>query len=524
MQAERTGTPRDPLTTPAVATTPAPSFLIADVTTLTDVPASQLRSWEQAGLLHPRRSAGSIRVYGSEDVARVRLIKRSLVNPGRRGSLRRLAAQLTSGGLRPEPQDYAGLEAAQTPSREAPAVGGRVPWQSVVESLADLVAVCDEQGTLLYLNPALQAALLPSAADPRPWPEIPMAAGAGGIASNLFASGDLSMHWTARTGVSQQDIPVTLVHPDGTEHQTLWNITPLRDAQGTLRGAVAIGRDITTERALAQTREDWLAAAVHDLRNSVTTILGTLQLARRSAAAWTQEVAPASAPSRRAAGQAAPASADMTPVARLTRHLEVAETGTRDLVTYMETLLDASAAAAGGLLRQLEPAGVDLGALTRLAVGHAQTRTTRHRVLLELPPEPLVVTGDAARLRQMLDNLLVNAVKYAPDGGPISVRLEVVAALPAPPLATPLAAAPRDPPVWALLRVADAGLGIPAADVPHVFERYRRAAGAARLVPGTGLGLYTCRAIVAAHGGHIWVERTAVMAEPAGPRTGAGEQ
>jgi len=53
-------------------------FLIADVAALTGVPPPQLRSWEQAGLIHPRRSPNAVRLYGIEDVARVRLIKRTL--------------------------------------------------------------------------------------------------------------------------------------------------------------------------------------------------------------------------------------------------------------------------------------------------------------------------------------------------------------------------------------------------------------------------------------------------------------
>jgi signal transduction histidine kinase len=114
----------------------------------------------------------------------------------------------------------------------------------------------------------------------------------------------------------------------------------------------------------------------------------------------------------------------------------------------------------------------------------------------------------------VLDNLLTNAVKYAPEGGAIAVRLAEVAAWP-----DGLAHAPPQPaggPPWALLRVEDAGLGIPAAAVPHVFERYRRAAGPAEQVRGQGLGLYLCRAVVEAHGGRIWVERTAT-AEDGGP-------
>jgi signal transduction histidine kinase len=190
----------------------------------------------------------------------------------------------------------------------------------------------------------------------------------------------------------------------------------------------------------------------------------------------------------------------------------VAEIGTHELIRSMETLLDASAAAAGELVQRLDPDAVDLGEVAQRAVDHVRALTTRHAVTLARPGEPLVVTGDAARLRQVLDNLLANAVKYMPDGGPIDVHLEVGTAS----LAAPALRGSGDGTSWVQLRVADAGLGIPAADLPHIFDRYRRAAGAARLVRGTGLGLYACRAIVAAHGGHIWVERTAVATESGG--------
>src|SRR5205085_9611752 len=156
----------------------------------------------------------------------------------------------------------------------------------------------------------------------------------------------------------------------------------------------------------------------------------------------------------------------------------------------------------------------------RQAVDHARTLSRHHVITLVGPPRPPLVVGDRVRLRQVVDNLLANAVKYAPDGGPIVVRLTVVATLPVGDgggitggAAAPAPQGRSDPPSWVLRRVADTGLGIPPADVPHVFERYWRAGGATRLIRGTGLGLYTCRAIVAAHGGHVWVERTAVAAE-----------
>src|SRR5665213_2504755 len=131
-------------------------LLIADVAALTGVPPPQLRSWEQAGLIHPRRSPNAIRLYGAEDVARVRLVKRSLINPGRRGSLRRLVKALATGALAPGPEDYEGLVPAAT--GPAPLAAAQY-WSAVVGALADLVVVCDIEGNMTYANEALRTLL-----------------------------------------------------------------------------------------------------------------------------------------------------------------------------------------------------------------------------------------------------------------------------------------------------------------------------------------------------------------------------
>jgi signal transduction histidine kinase len=88
---------------------------------------------------------------------------------------------------------------------------------------------------------------------------------------------------------------------------------------------------------------------------------------------------------------------------------------------------------------------------------------------------------------QLLDNLLENAAKYSPSGGEVRVRLW------------------RDG-AWARLTVADPGIGIPAADLPHVFDRFHRGSNVDdRHFAGMGLGLFICRSIVEQHGGSIWV-------------------
>jgi signal transduction histidine kinase len=99
-----------------------------------------------------------------------------------------------------------------------------------------------------------------------------------------------------------------------------------------------------------------------------------------------------------------------------------------------------------------------------------------------------VLRGDRERLGRVLRNLIENGVKFSPKDTPVRVTLD------------------RDV-RWAMIVVKDQGVGIPAEDLPRVFERFFRAATAAE-VKGTGLGLAGARAIVDRHGGEITIEST----------------
>jgi PAS domain S-box-containing protein len=106
----------------------------------------------------------------------------------------------------------------------------------------------------------------------------------------------------------------------------------------------------------------------------------------------------------------------------------------------------------------------------------------------DLDPRLPIVVGDRDRLIQVVSNLVNNAVKYSPDGGTVTLST-------------------RSEGGYALVSVADTGLGIPPDEIGHVFERFRRVrSGAAQSIPGTGLGLTIVKQIVEMHGGKIWVE------------------
>jgi signal transduction histidine kinase len=131
---------------------------------------------------------------------------------------------------------------------------------------------------------------------------------------------------------------------------------------------------------------------------------------------------------------------------------------------------------------------VDIGLLVEEAVASASAGQDAIEVVARVTPPLPVVRGDADRLRQVLANLIDNAVKYSPDGE----RVEV--------LATVANGNVR-------VDVSDHGSGIPIAQQRQIFEKFHRVHGP-NAKPGTGLGLYIARSIVEAHGGSIGVEST----------------
>jgi signal transduction histidine kinase len=158
------------------------------------------------------------------------------------------------------------------------------------------------------------------------------------------------------------------------------------------------------------------------------------------------------------------------------------------LVGLTDELLDAARLQAGRLELSCEP--TDLVALCRRVVVRFQRTASRHTLSFETPLQHLVAQVDPERIEQVLDNLLSNALKYNPEGGPIQVMLRE-----------------SNEGQMAKLSVADRGIGIPAQQQARIFGRFERADnGRAYGIGGTGLGLYLSRALVEQHGGRIWFE------------------
>ncbi len=220
-------------------------------------------------------------------------------------------------------------------------------------------------------------------------------------------------------------------------------------------------------QAALRTRDDLIATVSHDLKNPLTVMRGLAQLIERRAA--------------RDAGEGA------AWIAERARQITDAAEQMRRLI---DELTDIARLKAGSPL-ELRLAPTDLVRLVRARIDAFQQQTDGHQLQFEAAVPELTGEWDADRLTRVIDNLLSNAIKYSPAGGLIRV---VVARQ---------AVGER---TMAVLSVADQGIGIPADELPRIFERFHRGRNVVGRFEGSGVGLSGARQIVAQHGGTFSVE------------------
>ena len=213
-------------------------------------------------------------------------------------------------------------------------------------------------------------------------------------------------------------------------------------------------------KAEIRSRDEFLRVAAHEFKTPITAISGYTQLLL---------------------GRAAHA---LEP--RDKRAIAVINEQCVRLTSLVENLLDLSRLETERFSINRKP--LSLTSLTSRLVDETSTIVNRHTITMEnLAPE-LCVAGDEQRLTQVLENLIGNAIKYSPEGGPITVTLMAVEG-------------------EARLSVSDRGIGIPRNALPHLFDRFFRADNVDRhgVLPGFGVGLYVVKEIVELHGGKITV-------------------
>jgi len=344
---------------------------------------------------------------------------------------------------------------------------------AILESMAEGVAVVGSDERVVYSNAAF-AQILGSGTT---------AAGTNIAGSNGVQGGDGSLgrpvgpgprlvelvRQTELLGVVKQALTseerVESEVTVGTVRVRTFAVTaaPVRASEegGTAIGAVLVLHDISELRRLERVRQDFVANVSHEFKTPLTAIRGFAETLLGGA---------------------------LDDVDHRVRFVEIIQDHAERLTRLTDDLLKLSTIEAGKM--ELELLTVNPLELLKMCADTASfaAKKKQQTIKIECPSNLPAVRGDSGRLRDVLQNLLDNAVQYTPAGGHI------------------VASAARDG-GEIIFTVADNGIGIPQAEQERIFERfYRVDEGRSREVGGTGLGLSIARHIAEAHGGRVWVE------------------
>jgi PAS domain S-box-containing protein len=327
---------------------------------------------------------------------------------------------------------------------------------AIIEHSADGVMILDPDLRILVFNRALSQMT--------GWPaEQALGKPCYQVLALENASGPNLCGADARQAVFEDGKPLVvegeLVRPGGSRIAVSITYSPLYDDEGHLSHVIANVVDITRFREAEEMKSTFISVISHELKTPVSLIKGYASTLAREDAHWDQET--------------------------LREGLQVINEESDRLNALIDNLLDASRIQAGGF--KLERTDFNLPRLAERVVENFRLQSDKHHFVVDFPPDFPTLFGDKERVRQVLNNLISNAIKYSPAGGEIRVggwfdRRE------------------------ATIYVADQGIGIPLSEQGKLFQRfYRVDSGLRRNTQGAGLGLYLCRSIVEAHGGRIWL-------------------
>lgn len=331
----------------------------------------------------------------------------------------------------------------------------------LIEAMSEGVVVIDEAGTITMMNQA--AAIITG------WTTMsatglnyrtPLRLSLISDSGELQATDPVSQAMAEKQAVASSDIEIT--QQNGGKLLLSVTATALPDG-----GAIVVMRDITKQKELERQKDEFISTASHEMRTPVAAVEGYISLAMNPKVATIDDRAKAL--------------------------LEKAHDSTGHLGTLFRDLLTITRMEDG--LKQLPREAVNLTLLTKSVVSDMQFAAASKQLSLQLAgaglpgntalDRPVYVMANPERLREVIMNLIENAIKYTPSGSVVVTA--------------------GGDGKTAGFSVTDTGPGISAEDQPHLFQKFYRVAKTSGHTSGTGLGLYLCRTVIESFGGHVSV-------------------
>ena len=344
-------------------------------------------------------------------------------------------------------------------------------WQAIFDNVEESIVITDKDGKVLQANPATEiiSGLDLTGVIGHDFSKVfPLKNSQGVPLTDDFSPGKTVL--TTKEPIEYLEAKVE--NPDGREVWLGLSVTPTHLEDGNQKNdqVVFIIRDISRIKEIDQAKSDFVSMASHELRTPLTVINGYLSLFLSGDLG----------------------NIDDPNLAHYKKVFTQIQKSTERLNKLVEDLLNVSRIEQGRLQLTLEK--MNLSLLIEDVVGEMKEHAaSRGHKLKYNPPTvtflelPLLIKGDHSKIKQVLINLIDNAIKYTKEGGLIEISLK------------------RDR-QEAIVSVKDNGLGIPKNLLPRIFEKFQRLEGSyVKDTVGTGLGLYIVKEILKAHGGRIWI-------------------
>jgi len=322
---------------------------------------------------------------------------------------------------------------------------------AILHAMRDFIATANLDGNLLFLNSSGRELIGLGQRDDIADLRLPALCPGWQPQPPATAGPDQADAWNGESSLRRRD---------GSEIPVLTMTVVHRDPQGHPAFISLVAHDITQRKEVERMKDELVATVSHELRTPLASLRGFSELMLKRE--FNEE--------------------------KRREFLGIIQKETIRLSELINNFLDLQKMEWGR--QSYEPVNVDLGAVLQESLALFEGGNQSHRFALEIDPVLRPVVADPARLRQVLSNLLANAVKYSPEGGEVRIQAKV------------------DGPD-AVVSIADCGIGIPADAMPFLFSKFFRVHnGPHRQIGGTGLGLALVKQIVLAHKGRVWAEST----------------